>query len=268
MTIQVTEQQIRAITWTHEYSECVHYHVQPATYFDDPDAGEVPMDSAVSEAYGFSELRGYLDDGTALVLMIDWATSGDTRGSYNDLFDFDAPASSNAEGPEFPVRLQGADVRMVDDDGDAVLAHELYDVLDDIAYDARNVWQSPARETLPTAPTPDDIDISEDTDMETITLIRDNDRDVRFAGEEVARESSHDINGPRNIRWTELVLYRTAGGKWVCHEIGHTRWQGETTRHRVHIAEDDDGLIDSLGTGWLAKDLYEAAGIDATTNIE
>ena len=105
-------------------------------------------------------------------------------------------------------------------------------------------------------------------DMETIELSRDDGPDVSFQGEQIASASSYNHQGPRNIRWTELVLYRTAGGKFVCAEVGQTIWGGERTRRGVHIADSAAGLIESLSYGWLAKELYEKAGIDHAEIVE
>jgi hypothetical protein len=103
---------------------------------------------------------------------------------------------------------------------------------------------------------------------ETITVERDNDADLRFEGEQIVSVSSHHFEGPQNIRWTELSLYRTKGGRLVCSETGCTRWQGERTRHSAHVVDNEAALVGVLGYGWLAKDLYVAAGIDFAEDIE
>ena len=54
----------------------------------------------------------------------------------------------------------------------------------------------------------------------------------------------------------------------MCSEVGRTRWAGERTRYSVYIAGSEAGLIDLVGHGWVAKDLYEKAGIDNTEIIE
>ena len=104
--------------------------------------------------------------------------------------------------------------------------------------------------------------------MEKHTLARDGARDIRFTGELIAEVSSHHYEGPRNTRWTELRLFRTAAGTLVCHEIGRTIWQGETDRYQVHKADTEADLIDLVGTGSLAKDLYDSAGIECVDEID
>lgn len=105
-------------------------------------------------------------------------------------------------------------------------------------------------------------------DMEPITLERDNLPDLRFTGEEAGHVTSRKIDGPGSSRWTELTLYRTKAGKWVCHEVGKTQWQGEHDRYTVYVADDEKGLIDAVGTGNLAKDLYVEAGIECVEDID
>jgi hypothetical protein len=84
----------------------------------------------------------------------------------------------------------------------------------------------------------------------------------------VAGASSHEHEWPRNTRWTILDLYKTKGGTWVAHQIGRTLWQGERDRYSVVTADTDEDLIDRLGAGWLAKEVYEKAGIDAAEDID
>lgn len=104
--------------------------------------------------------------------------------------------------------------------------------------------------------------------METFELSCDQGPDIRFQGEKIASASSFKHDGPRNIRWTELTLYRTQAGKLVCAEVGRTKWQGERTRHNVHVATDEGELVKLLGYGWLAKDLYADADIDHAQELE
>lgn len=104
--------------------------------------------------------------------------------------------------------------------------------------------------------------------MDTITLDRDNGPDVRFTGEQVAYVSSRRTSGPGDIRWTELALYRTASGKWVCQEKGLSRMEGESIRYTVYVADTDQELIDQVGTGSLAKYLYAEANIECIEDID
>lgn len=111
------------------------------------------------------------------------------------------------------------------------------------------------------------IDIDKESDMETITVTRDNDSDIRFTGEEIASASSHspyDCSG----RWTVLKLYRTKGGKYVCSEVGRTQWQGESDRYSGTVCETPAEVIKYFGHGRLAKEIYDEAGFEDVVEVE
>ena len=119
----------------------------------------------------------------------------------------------------------------------------------------------------------DDIDCSEESEMELITLINDNAPDIRFNGELVASVMSSSDSSSSNYsgsvgRWMELDLYRTAGGKFVCQSIGGTRWDGEKDRYKAAVCETEADVIEFFGHGWLAKDLYEEAGIVDAVEVD
>jgi hypothetical protein len=126
--------------------------------------------------------------------------------------------------------------------------------------------------------TVEDENLDSDTDKETdemtkFELNRDNDRNVVFTGELIGSASSSPNNAHSNYsggsgRWSELNLYKTAGGKFVCHSIGRTQWQGEYDRFTLKVCETEAEVIEFFGAGWLAKELYEDAGIDATEAID
>lgn len=97
--------------------------------------------------------------------------------------------------------------------------------------------------------------------------------DLQFTGELIAevKSSSNNASGSYSGavgRWTELALYKTAGGKYICHSIGRTQWQGEHDRYSGKICETVDEVIKFFGHGWLAKDLYTLADIDAAVTVD
>lgn len=259
MTITITESELNALTWAHVDSECTDYSVSAAEYFDDPEIGEIESTPAVSAACGWTQMQAVTAAGDTLDVTIVWQTNGDTDGSYTDLYKFDLP-DVGADGTQWET-----DFVVLDADGDRMNETDTYSAVSDAA-ESRD-WQQHAAATLPHPPAPDDIDTDEDNDMDTITLTRDDDRDVRFSGDEIASVSSWEHSGPRNQRWTNLSLYRTASGKLVCDEVGKSLWRGEHDRNQVHIADTEGQLIESVGTGWLAKDLYDEAGIDHAEEI-
>ena len=109
--------------------------------------------------------------------------------------------------------------------------------------------------------------------METITLINDNAPDIRFKGELIAKTWSNANNSSSYYsgsvgRWMQLELYRTASGRFVCQSTGYTRWDGEQDRRKAAVCESESEVITFFGHGWLAKDLYEKAGITDTIEVE
>jgi len=86
------------------------------------------------------------------------------------------------------------------------------------------------------------VDTDEDTEMETHIIQRDNDKNLRFTGELIASKSSSgdkqssDSSG-KTGRWTELNIYRTAGGNYICEQIGHSKWVGEHERRKAGVCK-------------------------------
>lgn len=142
------------------------------------------------------------------------------------------------------------------------LVRDYLDGLTDIDYDR-----------LIPAETTTDIDIDEENIMDTITIIRDKESDIRFTGEKIASASTSpdtarsDFSGSTG-RWTTLRLYRTKSGKYICEQIGHTQWQGENDRHSGAICETHAEIIAFFGHGWLAKELYEDAEIEDVVDVD
>lgn len=118
-----------------------------------------------------------------------------------------------------------------------------------------------------------DIDTDTEGDMETIILENDNAPGIRFKGELIAEASSSANRASSSYsgatgRWTELKLYRTAGGRYVAQSIGYTQWTGEHTRYTTRACETVADVIEFFGRGWLAKELYRKAGIEDVQDVE
>jgi len=109
--------------------------------------------------------------------------------------------------------------------------------------------------------------------MEKYIITRDGEQDLKFEGELIASASSSpesargDYSGSVG-RWTELRLYRTKGGKYVCQSIGRTQWQGEHDRCKGAVCADAAGVCAFFGASWLAKELFVAAEIDCAENVD
>ena len=110
--------------------------------------------------------------------------------------------------------------------------------------------------------------------METFTLEMDNAPGARFTGELLARAASSDNQAMgshysgQTGRWTELALYKTKGGRYVCHQVDRSRWKGERDRFSGKVCDTLEEVKDFFGHLWLAKELYADAGIDDAVQVE
>lgn len=171
---------------------------------------------------------------------------------------------SGTDGMDDVWSIQG--VIVVDEDGDKLDAYDLADYLSEdftaIDYTVLDIEQTTC------------IDIDEESDMETFLVEVDNKPNIKFTGEELAHSSSSDnqamgSNYSGNVgRWSELTLYKTKGGKYICEQIGRTRWDGERDRKSGEVCETIEEVKAFFGHRWLAKELYDAAGISDTVEVD
>lgn len=227
----------------------------------DEDGVEVMQDIYHSYIYGCCTLRAV--GRPEITYLIDFIALGGDN-TYADAFDFDVELN---EATGNTMSIIGRD-RFVDCDGDDI---SLEEVVQHIGNDIENgiEWELEVLKHLPTMPGPVNIDHDEDSDsMETFELERDDGPNARFSGELVAEASSRSPDGPRSQRWTELSLYKTARGTWVCQEVGRTLWVNERDRYSIYVAETDSELTEMVGYGRLAKQLYADAGVDHAEDIE
>lgn len=196
------------------------------------------------------------------------STLGDVVITYNEGFNFDEndpdSLATGTEGMDEVWKIEG--VTVLDEDGEEVSTSFLTDYLSyefsDIDYSSLEIKET------------ENIDLDEDSDMETFTLQIDNAPDIRFTGELLASVASTDNQAYTSSysgqvgRWTELELYKTAGGKFICHQIGRTRWQGERDRFSGKVCETMAEVKEFFGHRWLAKELYAEAKIEDVIDIE
>ena len=110
----------------------------------------------------------------------------------------------------------------------------------------------------------------------TIRLSRDGAPPLRFRGWLRGEASSREHNGPSSSRWTTIEIYATAAGKAVIGIVGHSLWQGETTRHSAIVlptfedtkiakalSDQNDGYLSAV-----AKAAMDNAGLDYAEDIE
>jgi len=216
---------------------------------------------------GWARVKATLPDGREVFFDFPWRADGDAS-SYMGMWDLD-PVFDEDNDEWYDGGAFDRNFVLIDEDGDELeLCHGALADLVKTQID----WETAVRDILPRPPKPEDIDTGEEGDatMERITLKRDNDRDLTFTGDLVAEASSaRAMRGDKSTgRWTELQLYRTAGGKMVGATIGRTQWQGEVDRFAAAVCDDDAAVIEFFGHGWLAKDLYSEAGIDDVEEVD
>jgi hypothetical protein len=155
------------------------------------------------------------------ISMLDGIKITYTEYFQYDEYEPDSLAAGESIGLDDEWVVEG--VVVVDDDGDPLEVYELADYLpaefSDIDYSVLDIAEV------------HDIDVDEASDMDTITLPIDYAPDIRFTGQLIATAASSDNQEYANYsgqhgRWAELALYKTIGGKFVCHKIASTRWSG------------------------------------------
>lgn len=264
MNTKMTEQKFRDWASTADFS--ISQEIDGATDIDkhagfDDDGQPILVPGAYAYAW-----KAFSADG----VEISYSRSVEWTGSTAERFEDDYTDDDIGEGGE-TWQVNGLEI--VDEDGDTLSNWErneiLREVLEGHPQDITNI----DFEALIPAVTTTDIDIDEDADMETFTLKNDNAPAVRFTGVEVASASSSANNASSYYsgsvgRWTVLELYKTKGGKFIAHSVGRTQWQGEHDRYKVAVCETEADVIAFFGHGWLAKDLYEEAGISDVTEVE
>lgn len=109
----------------------------------------------------------------------------------------------------------------------------------------------------------------EEIDLNIETIIPDTYDEADTITELIASAASSSNNHDDNTgRWTVLKLYRTYSGKFLCYELTKTLWQSDLSRLKAETAKNHEQVIAFFGNGWLAKELYAEAGIDAAIESE
>jgi hypothetical protein len=231
--------------WSHEQSLNTHGEMHDKTEGTDIH-GEFDLIDKTT-IYGEATVTSTLDDITI---------------TYHEGYNYDVFAPENldsgTEGMQEIWTLEGA--RVVDEDGDELSEADWACAL------GRTLFDRIDYSSLLTRPT-NDIDLDEASDMETFTLKIDNAPSIRFTGELVA-EVDNSSSSSSSGRWTELALYKTKGGKYVCHHIACTNWVNQQDRYRGEVCENLDQVRDFFGHKWLSKELYDRAGIEDVVDVE
>lgn len=246
LTIEQFETLLKTGVWTHQQ------HIESATtdtverYITDAEGIQVL--AQIDHTWGHSTLTSKCGD-VEISYMEEW--------SYDEC-DADSFALNHDHGGN-TWEVEG--VTVVDEDSDEIDPDD-YGCFDDL-----NKFS-----TIDYVEFTSDIDQTDDIDGDTDMTIEqhiveiDNKPNLRFNGEVLAGATSKTPD--KNDRWTELALFKTVGGKYVCGQIGATIWQGEKYRYSGCVCETVDEVIEYFGHGWLAKELYSEAGIEAVQDID
>ena len=118
-----------------------------------------------------------------------------------------------------------------------------------------------------------DIDVDENSEVATYKLKVDNAPSLLFTGQCLASVASSDnqaagldYSGQRG-RCRSYGLYKTQGGKYICRRIDCTARDDERDCYSAKVCDTLDQVKDFFGYDWLAKDLYEEAGIDDSVAV-
>lgn len=257
---KLTVEQLQALTWTciaHTVDETNCDHDVTNEMVGEDENGPVFEDKNWFNraAYGSVTLQAVEDQDIKIEFV--WEATHEEKNTYEGSFDFDLAIHSDV--PDY-IKLVGAD--LVDDDGDEISGWDCRSELSEIVEGCE--WENMVRHDLPT-PETEEIEMS--GEGEEFVVERDNAPDLKFKGELVASATSKDRYNDGG-RWTNLYLYKTTGGKFVCHQEGVTLWQGERTKNKAEVCTNTAEIIAWFGQGRVAKELYGDASIENVESID
>lgn len=203
-----------------------------------------------------------------IYLQVPWIAYGG-EDSYEEAFEFDIQVQE--AGSEFEL---GGFV-LVDDSGNELTINKRDEFLTDILSGSN--WPFWVSEKLP-EPDPAEL-IAENIvanggECAEYFVERDNDRPIRFQGtvfafaESSSNPANDDAYSGSEGRWTELTLFKTKGGKFICQQVDCSIRTGERFRYKGQVCDTADQVMDFFGFGRLAKRLYDFAGFDPSLNVE
>lgn len=88
-------------------------------------------------------------------------------------------------------------------------------------------------------------------------------KDIAFTGEMLSEVDSRDfrVSPGQASRWTELRIYHTKGGKYICESCGRSSVPGETDRFNISVADNVGDVFSMFRSSYLSKALFEDAGL-------
>lgn len=221
----------------------------------------------ISYAVGYVMLAADID-GYPAKMTFSWTASGQTDGSFADLYKFtvEIDAASISDNLEINFVIVNDDDEELDSDDRDIIT---------FLQSTQSQWQAEALAQCLQEPvmTVEENAAVTDDDMTDYVVQQDDGPSVAFNGKRIGEVSSSNNNANPSYsgstgRWTILRLYRTRGGKFVCEKIGHSQWQGEKSRYSAAVCETEAEVTEFFKFGWLAKELYDDASIDTSINVD
>lgn len=89
---------------------------------------------------------------------------------------------------------------------------------------------------------------------------------LNFEGEMIGEalsclDSPDRLYGGSDCRWSELRLYRSADGQYICEQVRSSHWKAANQRHKVAVCASKAQIVAFFGQDWLARELYADADI-------
>lgn len=100
--------------------------------------------------------------------------------------------------------------------------------------------------------------------MENMRVMRQNGMPLDFAGTMEAFATTRNGN---KSRWTEITVWRTAGGKYVLLVSGMTLVDGERERHHGSVHDSKDDVKAAMRPTRIAADVLTQLGVEAVLHI-
>ena len=105
-----------------------------------------------------------------------------------------------------------------------------------------------------------------------INISVDGSHDIEFSGVLIASESTSDnatdkkrYSGKSGV-WTELYLYKTRDGRYVCARKERTKWVNQKEHSIAKFCYSIDEIKRFFGDSWIANELYKSSGIETAVN--
>jgi len=261
LTIEQFEDMVQNADWTHQYD---------VSHTDDTDIYECNMDEG--EVLVGISINGYVTKSS----KANWL-GAEVEISFTEVFSHTEykPKSSIETSPPDGEDFEFSGFEVVDDDGDVIEIGDgadtaLYNVLRGSEIDSIDYVELLGEDQVEEIKE-DEGDTNED--MSEIIVRRDHNPDISAIAEVLACQqtsgnSGHSDYSGSAARWTELTLYITRGGKFICEKIEVTQWQGESNSYDGAVCTSHAEVIKFFGRCRLAKSLYREAQIQDVERVE